>query len=137
MDLRTFSPDARHANVMSRMKKEDIDCEEYVLMCLDAEKLVELCELYPETAQSLKYRSLDRRAYYLRNQQLQERELKDHGRRAAVHLSSIVSKVQIDFMFSNRSKRSRRSITETDRSLDSDVDDYENVDFYQEELDAE
>ena len=110
MDLRTFSPDARHANVMSRMKKEDIECEEYVLMCLDAEKLVELCELYPETAQSLKYRSLDRRAYYLRHQQLQERELKNTTRQAAAHIGNILAKINIDVMFSSRSKNSVRSI---------------------------
>lgn len=43
-------------------------------MVLDAEKLVNLCGLYPKTATSMKYRALDRRNYFMYHMQGQERE---------------------------------------------------------------
>ena len=66
MDMRTYVPDYRHEEVISNITREDLYCEEYVVMCLDSDKLLDLCELYPGTALSLKYRALDRRAYFLR-----------------------------------------------------------------------
>jgi len=66
MDLRTISNFIFLENTTHKIKKEDQDCNEFVVMCLDAEKLRKICELYPETAKSIKYRSLDRRAYFLR-----------------------------------------------------------------------
>ena len=48
------------------VQEEDIEeVGEYVTMVLEADKLKELCELYPETESNLKWRSLDRRNYYL------------------------------------------------------------------------
>ena len=43
-------------------------------MVLDSAKLLELCYLYPSTATTLKYRSLDRRNYWLKQMQEQEIE---------------------------------------------------------------
>ena len=61
MVLRTLVHDNRLEHIMSQIPKEDLTCEEYVVMCLDAEKLQDLAELYPATADSLKYRGLERR----------------------------------------------------------------------------
>ena len=43
-------------------------------MVLGANTFNELCYLYPKTAVSLKYRSLDRRNYFLKTMQAQEIE---------------------------------------------------------------
>ena len=43
-------------------------------MVLNSEKLLELCYLYPSTATTLKYRSLDRRNFWLKQMQEQEIE---------------------------------------------------------------
>ena len=68
MDFRTYVIDHRAVNVINSLRKEDLEAEIYVVMCLDSEKLLDLCELYPRTAQDMKYRALDRRAYFLREQ---------------------------------------------------------------------
>ena len=67
-------------------------------MCLDSEKLLELCDLYPRTGQSLKYRALDRRAYFLREQQLQEREFKKAARGAAAKLGAKIATIDVDHL---------------------------------------
>jgi len=36
-------------------------------MVLDADIMRDLCELYPETESNLKFRSLDRRTYFLKH----------------------------------------------------------------------
>ena len=47
---------------------EDIqEVGEYVTMVLEDEIMKDLCELYPETDRNLKYRSLDRRAYFMKH----------------------------------------------------------------------
>ena len=44
-------------------------------MVLDGEIFANLCHLYPETAKSLKFRALDRRNFFLKHMQNQEKEL--------------------------------------------------------------
>ena len=66
IDMRTYIADHRHIDVHNKLTKEDLEVDEYVVMCLDSEKLLELCDLYPRTGQSLNYRALDRRAFFLR-----------------------------------------------------------------------
>ena len=61
MILRTLNDDQRLADVLSQIPQADLNAEEYVVMCLDADKLRDLAELYPATADSLKYRGLERR----------------------------------------------------------------------------
>ena len=61
MILRTLNNDQRLADVLSQIPQSDLNSEEYVVMCLDADKLRDLAELYPATADSLKYRGLERR----------------------------------------------------------------------------
>ena len=41
-------------------------------MCLSSQVLNNLCELFPNTAKSLKYRALDRRNFFLKAMQAQE-----------------------------------------------------------------
>ena len=74
-DFATYMYDQRDNEVNERIAREDINVETYVVMCLDAEKLEDLCELYPMTAKSLKIRALDRREFFLKEMQKQEREL--------------------------------------------------------------
>ena len=53
-------------SVNANVNEEDIEPEgEYILMLIDAEKIKDLCELYPGTEAKLKYRSLDRRNFFL------------------------------------------------------------------------
>ena len=69
MDFKTYISDFRHTSVQQILKKEDQDAEEYVVMVLDADKLLELTELFPKTCVSMKYKALDRRNYYLKKMQ--------------------------------------------------------------------
>ena len=55
------------------MTSQDLNAEEYVVMCLDADKLRDLAELYPATADSLKYRGLERRQFFQKEMERQER----------------------------------------------------------------
>jgi len=71
MDFRTYIKDDRHSAALNRVDYKDFECKDFVMMCLDGEKLLDLCELYPHTAKNVKFRSLDRRMYYLKNQQIQ------------------------------------------------------------------
>ena len=68
VDFRTYQYDFRDSHVNQLLDKEDVQVETYVVMCLDGDKLLDLCELYPMTATSLKYRALDRRAFILKEQ---------------------------------------------------------------------
>ena len=43
-------------------------------MVMNAEPFRSLCDLYPETEKTLKWRALDRRHYFLKHMQEQERE---------------------------------------------------------------
>ena len=66
-DFRTYVPDPkfpeeRSAYAHLQLPDEDLEPEgEYVLMQVEASILKNLCELYPETSDNLRYRSLDRR----------------------------------------------------------------------------
>ena len=68
-DFKTYKQDLRDTHVNERLSKDDLCVDMHVVMCLDGEKLLDLCELYPMTAQSLRYRSLDRRAFFLKEMQ--------------------------------------------------------------------
>ena len=48
--MRTYTTDVRHVDVINKLAKEDLNVDVYVVMCLDSEKLQDLCELYPRTA---------------------------------------------------------------------------------------
>ena len=66
-DFSTYVPDERFPEEKSfyahmQLPDEDLEPEgEYVLMQVEASRLKNLCELYPETSDNLRYRSLDRR----------------------------------------------------------------------------
>ena len=74
MDFKTYVHDFRHAAVENYLRQEDFDATEYVVMELDADIFQELCQLYPRTCTSLKYRALDRRNFFLKTMQAQEKE---------------------------------------------------------------
>lgn len=86
------------------------------MMCLDGEKLLDLCELYPNTAKNVKYRSLDRRMYYLKHQQIQQRELRSNKVVASNAMSEKVKTVDIEMLNPN----SKKSVQDDDEiSFDS------------------
>ena len=66
-DFRTYVPDSKFPEEKANYENiglpdEDIEPEgEYVLMQVESSILKNLCELYPETSDNLRYRSLDRR----------------------------------------------------------------------------
>ena len=66
IDMRTYIYDHRHEDVINTIPKDDIVVDEYVVMCLDSEKLNNLCDLYPKTGKDLRCRALDRRSYFHR-----------------------------------------------------------------------
>ena len=43
IDMRTYVYDHRHEDVLDKLSKEDIIVDEYVVMCLDDERLLDLC----------------------------------------------------------------------------------------------
>ena len=63
-------------------------------MILEAEKLSNLCELYKESADNLKYRSLDRRNYYLKHMDQQWEQIQ--GKTTANHVKINPEFVSID-----------------------------------------
>ena len=71
-DFKTYNHDPRHTIVHQLLRKEDQDSEVYEVMVLPAAKLKDLCDLYPKTDVSLKYKALDRRNYFLKAMQEQE-----------------------------------------------------------------
>ena len=66
MDFKTYVFDERHTGITSYLKKADFEANEYVVMVLDKDIFYQLCDLYPKTCTSLKYRALDRRNFFLR-----------------------------------------------------------------------
>ena len=73
MVLRTYLPDSRHTRIIETLSAQDLYTEDYIVMCLDANKLIDLCDLYPATAESLKYRGLDRRQFFINEMEAQEK----------------------------------------------------------------
>ena len=53
---------------------EDLHVEEHRVMCLQADKFKDLCELYPQTAQSLQIQGLKKRNLFINCLRLQEEE---------------------------------------------------------------
>ena len=71
MNFKTYLYDFRFKEVNQLIEKE-LEADEFVVMCLAAEKFKKLCSLFPKTEQSLKYRALDRRNFFLKTMQEQE-----------------------------------------------------------------
>lgn len=67
---------------------EDGYVDEFRIMCLDGEVFNDLCELYPQTAESLKIQGLKKRKMFMRMLTLQEEEAKN----GKMSLSCIVYK---------------------------------------------
>ena len=69
-DFKTYSSEEEQ-----EMKQtSDADISDYITMVLSKDVFKDLCDLYPETEKTLKWRALDRRHYFLKHMQDQERE---------------------------------------------------------------
>ena len=86
-------------------------------MVLDGEIFGNLCNLYPETAKSLKFRALDRRNFFLKHMQNQEKELG----------------VGVDYRTGLRDKAVERMKDEF--ILEDEVQDYSKVQLFRAEVD--
>ena len=105
------------------MPTQDLQAEEYVVMCLDAQKLKDLAELYPATADSLKYCGLEKRHFFHTEMERQERYYK---------------KTHTKGQFKDRKITETSVKTETSFSQNSNIlPDYSSVKLHPDEVDLE
>ena len=73
-DFRTYVTDHRHASAEKYLTRSDLESKQYIVMTFAADRFNRLCQLYPRTRLSLQYRAIDRRNFFLKVMQEQEKE---------------------------------------------------------------
>ena len=67
IDFRTYVEIPDETELFAHLPAEDTEKDgEYVFMCVPAESVKDLCDLYHATSETIKYKSLDRRHYYMK-----------------------------------------------------------------------
>ena len=92
-----------------------------MMMCVDKDKLLELCELFPQTAENISARALDRRASFMRQRELNSNF--HHMQRQHGHVKKVS---QSSFGTDNSLKMDKSDIITKRKSYFTVVDENEN-----------
>lgn len=95
-------------------------------MVLAADVFLDLCDLYPETEKTLKWRALDRRHYFLKHMQEQEREYAIGRNKKGIRELKEGKKGRKEFKIPR---------LDDEFQLTFDVEDYSKIQLFREEYD--